>query len=259
MRVYCSLIVCCSKQEITHPSAHTPHTANNNLEGNRIPAELAFLSDLMVLTLTRHKSLRGPFPTDLAGLPQLKTLDLSGSALTGSLPTELGDFAALETLDLSDNCFVGWDIPSEVGKLSGLQRLFLEQNYIFGSLPSEMGNLTGLIELRLEYNDFSGTVPAEWGALSNLERLSLYGNGLQGDLGPIFCNDAMALLTSLSADCYTSANTEAEMLCQCCTACCLTNDGSVSVGEDRDSLCCNPEGECEAEDLFRSNECPAPF
>ena len=246
-----------SKKLLIHP--HFSHTANNNLEGNRIPAELAFLSDLVELTLTRHKSLRGPFPTDLAGLPQLKTLDLSRSALTGSLPSELGDFAALETLDLSNNCFVGRDIPSDVGKLSDLKQLYLEDNYIFGSLPSEMGNLTGLIELRLEYNDFSGTVPAEWGALINLERLSLYGNGLQGDLSPIFCNDGVTLLTSLSADCYASANIEAEILCQCCTACCITNDGSVSVGEDRDSECCNPEGECEAEDLLRSNECPADF
>ena len=44
-------------------------------------------------------------------------------------------------------------IPTEVGLLTNLQRLWLYRNDLTGSVPSELENLTNLELLKLEEND----------------------------------------------------------------------------------------------------------
>ena len=71
-------------------------------------------------------------------------------------------------------------IPSELGRLTNLQRLDLSGNQLMGTIPSELGNLANLIELDLGFNDLAGPTPAALGNLTNLEELFLSHNQLIG-------------------------------------------------------------------------------
>ena len=48
---------------------------------------------------------------------------------------------------------------TELGNLSSLQGLYLQNNALTGSIPSELGNLTTLINLFLNNNRLTGTIP----------------------------------------------------------------------------------------------------
>ena len=80
-------------------------------------------------------------------------------------------------LDLSGNGLSG-TLPSELGRLTNLEYLYLFTNQLSGSLPSSLGNLTNLKELDLRYNQLSGSLPSSLGNLTNLQRLWLGGNQL---------------------------------------------------------------------------------
>ncbi|MBC6422225.1 MAG: leucine-rich repeat domain-containing protein [Hormoscilla sp. SP5CHS1] len=73
-------------------------------------------------------------------------------------------------------------ILSELGDLSNLQELWLQNNSLNGTLPSEYGSLSNLQVLYLYNNDLSGTLPSEYGSLSNLQYLYLQNNSLNGTL-----------------------------------------------------------------------------
>ena len=76
-------------------------------------------------------------------------------------------------------------IPSELGNLSGLQRLHLWTNQLSGSIPPQLGNLVNLDSLQLWKNQLSGSIPPQLGSLTNLQTLNLaYNNQLQGSIPP---------------------------------------------------------------------------
>ena len=53
-------------------------------------------------------------------------------------------------------------IPSELGKLTQLQSLYLADNELTGYIPSELGAIRFLRKLELRNNDLSGTIPSEF-------------------------------------------------------------------------------------------------
>ncbi len=63
-----------------------------------------------------------------------------------------------------------------------VERLFLGNNLLRGSIPSELSQLTNLTTLDLGFNDLSGSIPSELGDLSNLRELFLYHTQLNGKL-----------------------------------------------------------------------------
>ena len=73
-------------------------------------------------------------------------------------------------------------VPAELGSLSNLTRLSLQDNKLSGEIPAELDSLSNLVELNLYNNVLSGEIPAELGSLSNLTSLSLGGgyNDLSG-------------------------------------------------------------------------------
>ena len=74
------------------------------------------------------------------------------------------------------------DIPTELGNLSNLERLYLHDNQLTGEIPTELGSLSNLERLYLHDNQLTGEIPRELGNLSNLETLDLAGNQLTGDI-----------------------------------------------------------------------------
>ena len=111
-------------------------------------------------------------------------LELGGNGLTGPIPSEeLGNLSNLERLNLENNDLAG-PIPPELGNLSNLEFLILGNNRLTGRIPPELGNLSNLIRLTLSQNRLAGPIPPELGSLSNLEGLRLSSNELTGSIPP---------------------------------------------------------------------------
>lgn len=60
----------------------------------------------------------------------------------------------------------------ELGYLSELVEVNLQNNAITGELPAQLGDLSNLQYLGLSSNQLSGTIPAPVGHLHNLGKLS---------------------------------------------------------------------------------------
>ena len=60
--------------------------------------------------------------------------------------------------------------------------LTLANNFFTGTLPSDMAKLTALDRLYLDGNNFEGSLPISFGQLSHLLSFSLYNNFLTGTI-----------------------------------------------------------------------------
>lgn len=86
-------------------------------------------------------------------------IDLSYRGLKGSIPSELGQLGTLVKLFLLGNELTG-TIPSELGQMGSLGWLHLRYNQLTGPIPSELGELGSLIRLKiLGGNDLTGSIP----------------------------------------------------------------------------------------------------
>ncbi|ERM95645.1 hypothetical protein AMTR_s00023p00179770 [Amborella trichopoda] len=115
--------------------------------------------------------------TSLTRLQQLSFLGLSFNNLGGELPfKELSKLRNLNFLYLDSNDFEG-PIPEEVGLLTSLHELWLDDCRLQGSIPSALDNLHHLKELSL-----GGAIPSCLGNLSVLSGLNLNRNHLGGSI-----------------------------------------------------------------------------
>ena len=108
-------------------------------------------------------------------------LNIPSKNLSGSIPAELGNLSSLKQLVLENNQLSG-SIPAELGNLSTIEVLDLSENQLSGSIPAELGNLSSLINLYLQGNQLTGSIPAELGNLSTIEVLNLSENQLTGSI-----------------------------------------------------------------------------
>ena len=88
----------------------------------------------------------------------LNWLRISGNRLTGRIPPELGGLSYLLGLFLQDNSLTG-EIPSELGNLYNLQWLRLDGNRLTGAIPAALADPAGLLGVSLADNRFSGCIP----------------------------------------------------------------------------------------------------
>ena len=117
--------------------------------------------------------------TDSAG--RVIELRVAQNNLRYRLPPELGSLSELRVLHLENNELAG-EIPRELGKLRHLRELRLNFNDLTGPIPAQLGDLSNLVELHLNDNDIRGEVPSELGNLRDLELFGLGQNELSGQI-----------------------------------------------------------------------------
>ena len=75
---------------------------------------------------------------------KVKYLNLFNLNLTGKIPTEIGQLVNLNRLFLSLNKLTG-KIPTEIGQLVNLNRLYLADNKLTGKIPTEIRQLANIL------------------------------------------------------------------------------------------------------------------
>ena len=59
-------------------------------------------------------------------------------------------------------------IPAELGYLSELREMYLNNNKLVGTIPPTLGHLTKLKVLDLNNNDLTGNIPSELSGMSSI-------------------------------------------------------------------------------------------
>lgn len=98
------------------------------------------------------------FGVEVDGDGRVTGLRLPGNGLSGSIPSSLGELSNLERLYLDKNKLTG-RIPDALGDLSILRVLWLEGNGLTGPIPSSFGELSNLAVLVLDENKLTGRNP----------------------------------------------------------------------------------------------------
>jgi len=109
-------------------------------------------------------------------------LELRDNSFDGQIPTELGLLQNLTYLDISNHkYFTESTIPSELGNLSSLKKLYMSHSGLLGTVPPELFGLVSLEEMNLSWNSLSGSLPTSMELIS-LHEMDLSYNKLTGML-----------------------------------------------------------------------------
>jgi len=107
-------------------------------------------------------------------------VQVQGSNLMASIPQEFGMLTGLRKLDLSSNLIFG-HIPQDVASLPNMEIYNISHNQVSGPLPRFAS--TNLIAIDLEDNRLTGTIPHQIGEDNpNMQNLNLVGNRLLGTI-----------------------------------------------------------------------------
>ncbi|KAL1537685.1 putative LRR receptor-like serine/threonine-protein kinase [Salvia divinorum] len=149
-----------------------------NLTGT-LPEEFVELSHLQELDFTLNY-LYGSIPK-IFGQLRLATLSLLGNHISGEIPAEIGNITTLKVLILEDNLLEG-NLPENLGSLRNLERLLLSANNFSGTIPVTFGNLRNLTDFRIDGSRMSGKIPDFIEKWSQLTRLDLQGTSMEGPI-----------------------------------------------------------------------------
>ena len=156
---------------------------NNYLTRESSTLELRFLSSLtncvnLTSIVVADNPLNGTLPVLRGNFStSLEEFVAFNCNIKGRIPREIGNLSNLMALNLEDNELTG-PIPTMVGNLGNLQGLFLQNNRIHGSIPNDICHLRKLVDLYLNQNELFGSIPTCWGSLSSLRNLYLDSNQL---------------------------------------------------------------------------------
>eukprot|EP00878_Enallax_costatus_P047112 GHUV01057509.1.p1 GENE.GHUV01057509.1~~GHUV01057509.1.p1 ORF type:complete len:552 (+),score=103.69 GHUV01057509.1:2259-3914(+) len=132
----------------------------------------------------------------------LKSLTVTGNALSGSLTDFWGQLVNLNVLGLAKNMITG-TIPDAMRNLTSLIQLQLDRNPMHGTIPEWVGELQAMQWLGLSAfaghnpdgsKGLVGTLPAGLGNMPQLQTLMLDSNSLSGSLPSGLCPSPISIL-----------------------------------------------------------------
>ncbi|KAL4614873.1 hypothetical protein ACB092_07G084000 [Castanea dentata] len=157
------------------------------------------------------KRLTGKICESLAGLNQLRVLNLSHNFLWGTLPAELFRLQNIEIIDLSNNDFLGSINNKGMCTISTrIQVLNFSNNHFSGQVPKDLANCTFLNHLSFDGNSLSGSLPETlfqlknlilpdiFGSLARLEHFSAMSNSFTGLLPNSLVNSPSLQMLNLN-------------------------------------------------------------
>lgn len=205
----------------------------NQLSGN-LPAGMGNgLPNLEGLYLSEN-NFGGPIPGSISNCSKLNRIGLSINNFTGSIPHYFGDLRLLDRLYLADNNLKS-DYSSSNSELSWINSLVnckhlrvldVSGNPLNGFLPNAIGNLSTSLEKLYVFNcNIRGSIPDGIGNLSSLISIKLFNNQLSGML-PNTMKD-LEKLQMIDLRINHLSKTPLDSLCV------LQNLGSVNFGENQ--------------------------
>ncbi|XP_020242640.1 receptor kinase-like protein Xa21 [Asparagus officinalis] len=184
---------------------------NYHLSGS-LPPNIGQALPLLETFYLPFNQFHGPIPMSLSNASRLQNIDLSGNSFSGVIPPSLGRLRELQSLILYSNHLEtmtpdGWNfltaltnctqlewltlasnklrgvLPNSIANLStNIQFLYMQNNFISGTISSDIGNLVNLMVLRMNGNSLYGSIPSSIGMLQKLHELYLYRNKLSGEI-----------------------------------------------------------------------------
>ncbi|CAL5376598.1 unnamed protein product [Camellia sinensis] len=146
-----------------------------------------------------NNPLGGIIPESIGNLSSnLQYFDASTCQIKGEIPKEIGSLK-VNFLALSDNDIHG-TIPSTIGEMKGMQRLYLDGNELEGPIPDEICLLANAGEISFQNNKVTGSIPHCIGNLSHLQRLFLGSNKLNSSIPSSLWNLENLLFLDLSSN-----------------------------------------------------------
>ena len=121
------------------------------------------------------------FGIETDGEGRVQTINIINNGLNGNIPHSIGRLIGVDILWLRDNELTG-SIPSSIGNLTRMDDLDLSGNQLTGAIPTSLGNLVNCVELVLRNNRLTGGIPSSIGFMSKLGVLDLSDNLLTGDI-----------------------------------------------------------------------------
>lgn len=161
------------------------HVTNIQLKGLNltgvIPPEFGDLDYLQEIDLSRNY-INGSIPINLFKAP-LTILAAVGNRISGSIPKEIGNMTTLEELVLENNQ-LGGRLPESLGNITRMRRLVLSANDFTGTIPDAFAKLKNLTDFRIDGTQISGKMPALIGNWTNINRLDMQGTSMEGPIPP---------------------------------------------------------------------------
>jgi Leucine-rich repeat (LRR) protein len=106
--------------------------------------------------------------------------------LNGPIPN-LSYFINLTILDLQNNSLIS-TLPNELYLLPNLEEIYLNTNYLGGSISSSISNGLNIKHIEIYLNYLSNRIPNELYSLSNLKHLDISNNYITGTISPLISN-----------------------------------------------------------------------
>ncbi|KAL7537964.1 hypothetical protein ACHAXR_008184 [Thalassiosira sp. AJA248-18] len=211
------------------------------------------IGDLQYLVFLRAQNniLSSWIPNGLTNLKKLREVYLGKNGITYDLPPDIGNMEDLENLTVNENPMNG-AIPESLYNLGKLKRLWLqdtlncEEDYgcvidsevgFSGSISTNIGNLTKLTMLIINNNPLTGTLPSELGLCEDLSILRMHKTKIYGSVPDEVCLLRDKNLYSDSAgifyaDCGPNNSVQEPFIeCSCCTDCC-DHTTKVCIADD---------------------------
>ena len=152
---------------------------------------------------------------------------MNDNNLSGQIPSEVGLLSSLERLWLGFNQLTG-TLPIEIRNMKNLTFLVVNNNNLVGSVPNIFDSLNKLFVLQLSNNHFIGSVPSSIWDHPSYFALLFRDNQLHGRVPNNYCSN----VTHFQADVSTWGLNEPKIRCDCCDRGeCFIWDVDTSISE----------------------------